>query len=62
MSTYKVRIYTCKKHPLWVLEDSSPLMVGGLAAMCPFCREEFILSKIGKPDCKTETRTREVKE
>jgi hypothetical protein len=56
MTTY--RIYTCKKHPKWVLETAAPVIAGGLKTVCPLCREEFIIANIGEPDCRIEERTR----
>jgi hypothetical protein len=56
MSTYTVRVYTCKKHPTWSLEDRSPVMASGLKVVCPLCREEFIIANIGLAECKAEKR------
>ena len=56
MSTYTVRVYTCRKHPTWSLEDRSPIIGGALKVVCPLCRDEFIIANIGLPDCKNEKR------
>lgn len=56
MTTYQVRVYTCKKHPNWSLEDRTPLIKAGLRVFCPLCRDEFFASSIGVADCRIETR------
>lgn len=57
--TYKVRVYTCKKHPGWSLEDRTPVLKSSLKVFCPLCRDELFEKMIGVADCRTETRVRE---
>lgn len=56
MATKRVRIYTCKKHPHWVLESSAPIIDASLSVVCPLCRDEFIVAHIGLADCRIEVR------
>jgi hypothetical protein len=55
-ATYKVRVYTCKKHPLWSLESRTPVIESTLKVFCPLCRDEWMAKAIGVADCRVETR------
>lgn len=53
---YEVRVYTCKKHSNWSLEDRTPVMKSGLRVFCPLCRDEFFSAQIGVAECRIEKR------
>lgn len=57
MTTQKVRIYTCQKHPHWSLESTAPIIAAGLKTFCPLCRDEFWANAIGEADMRVEVRT-----
>jgi hypothetical protein len=54
----RVRVYTCKKHPTWTMEDSTPVMKSGLKVFCPLCRDELFEKMIGVAEHRVEMRER----